>query len=80
MLTFLAFQKHTAIFAEVVRKDISSECPSEELRSLKAAIWALGHIGSSPGGLELLVKEDVVGVLVDLAEGCPVLSVRGCVK
>ena len=44
---------------------------------IKAAVWALGHIGSTLGGLDLLLKEDVIGNLVYMAEECPVLSIRG---
>ena len=50
---------------------------SEAITDFKAAIWALGHIGSAVRGLELLIKEGVVSDLVTLAEICPVLSIRG---
>ena len=43
-------------------------------------MWALGHIGSSPGGLHLLLEEEVIDDLIDLAETCPVLSIRGYVE
>jgi len=49
----------------------------EKIVSIKAAVWALGHIGSSLGGLNLLLKEEVLGDLMDMAEECPVLSIRG---
>jgi len=44
---------------------------------VKAALWALGHIGSSLRGLDLLQEEDVLVDLVELAENCEILSVRG---
>ena len=43
-------------------------------------MWALGHIGSSPGGLHLLLEEEVIDDLIDLAETCPILSIRGYVE
>ena len=60
-----------------LRLDITTNCSAKNIHEVKAAVWALGHIGSTVGGLELLLKEDVVADLVDMAEGCPVLSVRG---
>ena len=61
-------------FAETIRQEPST---NEEILGVKAAVWALGHIGSSPGGLDLLLKEEVMGDLVEMAEGSPVLSIRG---
>ncbi len=48
-----------------------------EVLEVKAALWALGHIGSSLAGLELLQEEDVIADLVELAESCAILSIRG---
>ena len=49
------------------------------MTAFKAAIWALGHIGSTEQGLELLLCENAVDDLIELAEECPLLSIRGCV-
>ena len=49
----------------------------EDVTIYKAAIWALGHIGSTQRGLELLLQEGAVEDLVELAEECPLLSIRG---
>jgi len=65
---------HVAKFAEAIRVDPGTK---EKIVSIKAAVWALGHIGSSLGGLNLLLKEEVLGDLMDMAEECPVLSIRG---
>lgn len=43
----------------------------------RAAIWALGHITCSPTGFELLEPQNVVQILVDLAENAQSLSIRG---
>ena len=58
---------------------IGSSVPSSprELLEVKAAVWALGHIGSSPGGLGLLQERNVLPRLVEMAEASPVLSIRG---
>ncbi|KAM9306697.1 rapamycin-insensitive companion of mTOR-like [Pholidichthys leucotaenia] len=47
------------------------------IKQLKAALWALGNIGSSNWGLNLLQEEQVIPDIVDLAYHCEVLSVRG---
>ncbi|XP_041667185.1 rapamycin-insensitive companion of mTOR-like isoform X3 [Cheilinus undulatus] len=52
----------------------------EGIKQLKAALWALGHIGSSTWGLNLLQDEGVIPDLVDLAHSCEVLSIRGFLK
>ena len=57
--------------------DTSCMTSHDEIITFKAAIWALGHIGSAAGGLDLLIREGVVSILVTLAEKCPVLSIRG---
>ncbi len=70
-------QNYVPQFAEVIRMDTSSITSHDEIITFKSAIWALGHIGSAVGGLDLLIREGVVANLVTLAEGCPVLSIRG---
>ena len=57
--------------------DTSCTTSHDDIITFKAAIWALGHIGSASGGLDLLIREGVVGNLVTLAERCPILSIRG---
>ena len=57
--------------------DTSAISSHDDIITFKAAIWALGHIGSAIGGLDLLVREGVLANLVKLAETCPVLSIRG---
>ena len=65
-------------FCETVQQDTPTA--KEEVTAYKAAIWALGHIGSTHQGLELLLSENAVEELIDLAEECPLLSIRGCVS
>lgn len=66
---------HVQSFATAIGKD-QPRSPSEIL-DLKAAIWALGHVGSSSLGLELLLEHDIINCLVEQAEESPVLSIRG---
>ncbi|KAG8456689.1 hypothetical protein GDO86_002466 [Hymenochirus boettgeri] len=47
------------------------------IKQLKAALWALGNIGSSNWGLNLLQEENVIPDIVSLAQHCEVLSIRG---
>ncbi|XP_030048917.1 rapamycin-insensitive companion of mTOR [Microcaecilia unicolor] len=49
----------------------------EGIKQLKGALWALGNIGSSNWGLNLLQEENVIPDIMALAQHCEVLSVRG---
>ncbi|XP_042564192.1 rapamycin-insensitive companion of mTOR [Clupea harengus] len=49
----------------------------EGIKQLKAALWALGNIGSSNWGLNLLQEEAVIPDIIALAQHCEVLSIRG---
>ncbi|XP_035210908.1 rapamycin-insensitive companion of mTOR-like isoform X2 [Stegodyphus dumicola] len=44
---------------------------------LKAALWAVGHVGSHSLGLASILKENIVYHIVKLAADAPVLSIRG---
>ena len=72
-----SIQEHVANIAKSLCLDLTTNCTAKGIHEVKAAVWALGHIGSTVGGLELLLKEGVVSKLVTMAESCPVLSVRG---
>lgn len=45
--------------------------------ALKAALWAVGHVGSSELGIELIQEEFAFKHIVKIAESFDVLSVRG---
>ncbi|CAB1320062.1 unnamed protein product, partial [Coregonus sp. 'balchen'] len=49
----------------------------EGIKQLKAALWALGNIGSSNWGLNLLQEENIIPDILALAQHCEVLSIRG---
>ncbi|RXM98652.1 Rapamycin-insensitive companion of mTOR [Acipenser ruthenus] len=46
----------------------------EGVKQLKAALWALGNIGSSNWGLNLLQEENVIPDIIALAQHCEVLG------
>ncbi|BFY99539.1 hypothetical protein BsWGS_02579 [Bradybaena similaris] len=50
---------------------------STDIRKLKTALWAVGHVGLSVDGLAWLEAENVVPEMIRLAEECSVFSVRG---
>ncbi|KAK7495005.1 hypothetical protein BaRGS_00013645 [Batillaria attramentaria] len=49
----------------------------DDITKLKAAVWAVGHVGSSAYGVNILEEENMVPELIRLAEECGVFSVRG---
>ena len=51
--------------------------PDSPLIQKRACLWAIGHIGSSETGLELILKADIVPHVISLAESSECLSLRG---
>ncbi|XP_017771831.1 PREDICTED: rapamycin-insensitive companion of mTOR isoform X1 [Nicrophorus vespilloides] len=52
-------------------------CESEEdILKLKAALWVLGHLGSSVRGVEFLNSKNSLAGIVNLAKNCQVYSIR----
>ncbi|XP_078353189.1 rapamycin-insensitive companion of mTOR-like isoform X2 [Oculina patagonica] len=49
----------------------------EDVVELKAALWALGHVGSTNWGINFLVEEAVIPEIVRLAEECGNFAIRG---
>ncbi|XP_064626915.1 rapamycin-insensitive companion of mTOR-like isoform X2 [Lineus longissimus] len=49
----------------------------EQILALKAALWAVGHIGSSQWGIALLEEENIVPEMIKLCEESGVFSIRG---
>ena len=43
----------------------------------RAALWAIGHIGSTEYGFRLIMEADLVRDIVRLAETAEILSIRG---
>lgn len=63
------------LFSQIVKAGALST--PQEIFQLKAALWALGHVGLSSDGAGFLSCEGVLPALTHLAATCPVYSVRG---
>ncbi|KAF5269709.1 hypothetical protein FQA39_LY08632 [Lamprigera yunnana] len=48
----------------------------EDILNLKAALWCLGHFGSSPKGSEMLNGKEIISCMIRLAQHCIVYSIR----
>ncbi|WVQ77136.1 hypothetical protein IAR50_006819 [Cryptococcus sp. DSM 104548] len=64
-------------FAEIVRLHGMEASDASVLRDLKSALWALGNIGSTEGGLPFLEDEEIIEDIVEVAEHSAVLTIRG---
>ncbi|XP_071799748.1 rapamycin-insensitive companion of mTOR-like [Asterias amurensis] len=68
-------QQYIPELCDIVRyADITSY---SSILNLKAALWALGHTGTSSYGLQLLSAESIIPDIIRLAEECEVFSIRG---
>ena len=68
---FLRQSNHLELF----RKDILSQ--ETTLLKKRAALWAVGHIGSNEHGIPLIQEQDLIQPIVNLAENADFLSLRG---
>ncbi len=48
----------------------------ESWLDVKAAVWGMAHVASAHGGSLLLQREGVLSILLNLAESCPVLTIK----
>ncbi|TPX33890.1 hypothetical protein SmJEL517_g03313 [Synchytrium microbalum] len=71
-------KRHYKEFAGFIRKHgFATYLVPADLVTLKAMLWAMGKIGSSKLGLAFLIEEDIIKVIVEMAEKCSILSLRG---
>ncbi|CAO1616039.1 unnamed protein product [Sympodiomycopsis kandeliae] len=68
---------HFLEFSHFIRHHGMESTDLEILAKLKSVLWAVGNIGSTPGGFPFLEINGTVANIVDVAENSPVLSVRG---
>ncbi|KAI4461162.1 cytosolic regulator pianissimo [Holotrichia oblita] len=55
----------------------SGHCETEDdILNIKSSLWAVGHLGSSSMGSDLLSTRNALALMVHLAENCDVYSVR----
>lgn len=68
---------HFPEFALFIRQHGHEKEDPELILKLKSILWTVGNIGSSTGGLPFLEEEDIIPVILEIAEQSLVLSVRG---
>ncbi|GAA6004172.1 hypothetical protein JCM10207_002465 [Rhodosporidiobolus poonsookiae] len=68
---------HFERFAETIQLHGETVLSDDYVLTLKSVLWAVGHIGSSVGGLEMLDDEGILADLVQIAAFSPVYSLRG---
>ncbi|KAI9208047.1 Rapamycin-insensitive companion of mTOR, N-term-domain-containing protein [Polychytrium aggregatum] len=69
---------HFDVLANYVRKfGLVPDLDSNHLIRLKAALWAVGNIGSTKYGLELLQEAQIIQHITKIAEESPILSLKG---
>lgn len=51
--------------------------PNTPLIRKRAALWAIGHIGSTDFGFRLIQEADILKDIVRMAESAEILSLRG---
>lgn len=68
---------HFSEYARYIREH-GNECKDPSIISeLKSVLWAVGNIGSTPGGLPFLEEEDLIKYIVGMAERSKILSLKG---
>ncbi|CAH0555004.1 unnamed protein product [Brassicogethes aeneus] len=56
---------------------MDADCSTEDQTlKLKAAIWSMGHLATSNAGLIDINSKGVIDAIIDLAQSCPVYSIR----
>ncbi|KAI0304497.1 Rapamycin-insensitive companion of mTOR, N-term-domain-containing protein [Multifurca ochricompacta] len=68
---------HFPEFSLFIRQHGHEKEDPELILKLKSILWTVGNIGSSTGGLPFLEEEDIIPVILEIAEQSQVLSVRG---
>lgn len=69
-------QGHLTDFIKTIREYHPDKAAPSEL-SMKAALWAIGHIGTSAYGLPLLLEQGVLQDVVTICETSSTLSIKG---
>ena len=68
---------HFYDFASAVREFNLEEEEFETLIKVKGCLWAIGNVGSMELGSPFLEESEIVGDIVQIAEGAEVISMRG---
>ncbi|KAF9434712.1 hypothetical protein BGZ76_007560 [Entomortierella beljakovae] len=67
---------HFEEYARFIREHCAESKDVGIISDLKAILWAVGHIGSTVGGLPFLEDEDLIKYIVGMAERSKILSVK----
>ncbi|MBW0470720.1 hypothetical protein O181_010435 [Austropuccinia psidii MF-1] len=73
----LTSKRHFQDFVDTIQNHGLEENNLSAIAELKTALWAVGNIGASVGGLTFLESEGVVANIAEIAERSNVFSVRG---
>ncbi|PCH40022.1 hypothetical protein WOLCODRAFT_136614 [Wolfiporia cocos MD-104 SS10] len=68
---------HFAEFAQFIRQHGLERDDHDLIMKLKSILWAVGNIGATESGLQLLEEGEIIPAIIDIAENSLVLSVRG---
>ncbi|KAJ2956653.1 hypothetical protein NQZ79_g7530 [Umbelopsis isabellina] len=68
---------HFQLFVNFIRGYALDNHDPEVILRLKATLWAVGNIGATRNGLPFLEEEDIVKDIVNMADKCDVLSLKG---
>ncbi|KAF9126477.1 hypothetical protein BGW39_006597 [Mortierella sp. 14UC] len=68
---------HFSDYARYIREHCAESKDLNTIGELKSILWAVGNIGSTPGGLPFLEDEDLIKYIVGMAERSKVLSIKG---
>lgn len=68
---------HFAAFVQTIYRDNVEEQDRSAIIKLKSCLWAVGHIGSSDGGIPFIKRYDVLPRVVRVAEHSSITSLRG---
>ncbi|KAJ3825070.1 Rapamycin-insensitive companion of mTOR, N-term-domain-containing protein [Lentinula raphanica] len=68
---------HFGEFAQFIRQHGRESADTELILKLKSVLWAVGNIGATEGGLYFLEEEDIIPVVLSIANESLIPSVRG---
>ncbi|KAJ3642860.1 hypothetical protein Zmor_025609 [Zophobas morio] len=73
---FLMLIHHGSLEAMLQTVTTASCHTEDDILKLKAALWALGHFGSTSEGLRYLILHNCLAAMIVLAQDCLVFSIR----
>jgi len=68
---------HFSEFSQFIRQHSHEDLDAEIIMKLKSILWAVGNVGATEGGLRFLEEEDMIPVVLDIAENSRIPSLKG---